>query len=411
MEFFVRSAMLKAGAKVLEAFLESALRDQQAPVCDRNHLARNMHSTGKREKTIHTILGSARMRRSRYVCPVCGLVRYPADEALGVAGTGFSPGTRRMMARMGAKQSFAESAEDLEVLADLKVDAKDVERVAESTGDVVDEWMTHQGAVARLMPPEHEEIETCYVSFDGTGVPMRAEELTQTRGKAPDGKAKTREVKLGCVFTQTGLDDKGRPVRDPASTTYVGAIEKSVEFGHRIHAEAMRRGMAGAKRVVVITDGAAYNRTIINEHFPHAIRILDLYHAREHLAEFMKDTARRALDGAEHIASRALLDTGQIEPLLERMQALVPRSGPRRKQGMKQIQYFRTNAHAMRYAEFREMGLFVGSGVIEAGCRTLIGQRLKRSGMFWSVKGANDIIALRCCFASGRFEQFWEDAA
>ena len=65
----------------------------------------------------------------------------------------------------------------------------------------------------------------------------------------------------------------------------------------------------------------------------------------------------------------------------------------------------------MRYGELRPLGLFVGSGVIEAACRTIIAQRLKRSGMFGSVAGANAIIALRCCLASGRSEQFWEDTA
>ena len=370
-----------------------------------------MRSQGLQHKTIQTILGPVAFDRSVYVCDLCGRTRYPGDELLGVSGTGFSPGARRMMARMGAKESFAESADDLEVLADMKVDAKDVERVAESTGSVVDEWMAREGAVARLMPPEEEKTDTLYVSFDGTGVPMRRADLKQTRGKGPDGKAQTREVKLGCVFTQTALDERGRPVRDEASTTYVGAIEPSVDFGHRIHAEAMRRGMAGARRVVVITDGAGYNKSIIDEHFPHATRVLDLYHAREHLAEFVKDNARIGLDDPLHHECRALLDAGDVGALTARMQSLLPRSGPRHQEGMKQIRYFHNNTHAMRYREFREMDLFVGSGVIEAGCKSVIGQRLKRSGMFWSVKGANAIIALRCCFASGRFEQFWEDAA
>ena len=410
-ELFVRSTMLKAGAKVLETFLEFAVGQEQAPVCAASHLPKTMSNTGKREKNIHSILGSSLLRRNRYVCSVCGAVRYPADEALGVAGTGFSPGARRMMARAGAKESFAESSEDLAVFADLKVDAKDVERIAENTGRVVDDWIAREGTKARLMAPDEEDSETLYVSFDGTGVPMRPEELTQTRGKGPDGKAKTREVKLGCVFTQTTTDKEGRPVRDEASTTYVGAIENSVDFGHRIHAEAMRRAMAGAKRAVVITDGARYNKSIIDEHFPNAIRILDLYHAREYIADFAQKTCLLPLAGPFHQQCRALLDQGDIAPLLKKMESRLPRSGPRRKEGINQIGYFRENARFMHYGEFRAMGLFVGSGVIEAGCKSVIGQRLKRSGMFWSLAGANAIIALRCCFASGRFEQFWEDTA
>ncbi len=415
LEFFVRNHMLQAGARALEALLEPLGRGRRREplICGENHLPQPMRSLGVRAKTLRTILGPVRFERSAYVCPVCGKVRCPGDELLGVVRTRFSPGARRMMARTGARESFAEAAGDLDLLAALKVDAKDVERVAEGTGRAVEDWMAQEGTKARLAPPVAacEPPETSYVSFDGTGAPMRREELKGVKGKGPDGRARTKEVKLGCVFTQTALDEEGRPVRDPDSTTYVGAIENSTDFGHRILAEAVRRGILQSPRVVAITDGAAYNKTILDEHFPKAVRILDLYHAREHLADFVRDVCRLPLDGPLHRAWRAMLDAGHVEKLLAKMRWALPRSGPRRKEGLKQIGYFRDNARAMRYAEFRRMGLFVGSGVIEAGCRTVIGQRLKHSGMFWTVAGANAIIALRCCLASKRFEQFWEDSA
>jgi hypothetical protein len=318
-----------------------------------------------------------------------------------------------MMARAGASDSFARAAADLGLYAELKVDAKDVERTAQTVGRAVEDWMGREGTRARLEPPE-DAPEKLYVSFDGTGAPMRRGELAGIKGKGKDGKARTREVKLGCVFTQTGLDEQGRPVRDEGSTSYVGAIENSVDFGHRIHAEAMRRGRTRALQTIVITDGAAYNKSIIAEHFPGVTAIVDLYHAREHLAGFVRDVVREPQAGPLHEKLGNLLDDGQTPELLRQMQALLPHSGQRRKQGIKEVAYFRRNAHNMDYPRYRARGLFVGSGVIEAGCRTLIGligQRLKRSGMFWSRKGANAIIALRCCLASGRFEQFWEDSA
>ncbi len=70
--------------------------------------------------------------------------------------------------------------------------------------------------------------------------------------------------------------------------------------------------------------------------------------------------------------------------------------------------YFARNAERMRYPKFRRLHLFIGSGVIEAGCKTVIGSRLKQSGMFWTIRGANAIIALRCCHLNGRFETYWE---
>lgn len=412
-EFFVRHHMHQAGAQALEQVLESFTNaDLSEPlVCCNNHLPTRMTSVGFQEKSLRTILGGAvAYRRRGYRCPNCGEIRYPADEALNVVKTRFSPGLRRMMARMGAKQCFDEGAEDLGFFADVRVDAKDVERIAEDTGGRVEQWAAQQRTIGLMRPPE-EKPDTLYVEFDGTGIPMRAEELARSRGKAPDGKAHTREVKLGCVFTQTALDENGNPVRDPHTTSYVGAIENSVEFGYRIHAEAARRALANASRVIALTDGAAYNKTIIAEHFPNATRVLDIYHAQEHLSGFVRDVCRLPADSAFLKQTRHLLYHGKIPALLKRMQAALPRSGPRRELGKKNINYFKENATAMRYDKFRKMGIFVGSGVIEAGCRTVIGQRLKHSGMFWSLRGANAIIALRCCFASGTFEQFWEDAA
>jgi hypothetical protein len=328
---------------------------------------------------------------------------------LGIAGTVYSPGARRLCSRAGSDWAFDHAAESLLWYAGLHFDGKEVERVAEGTGMVVDDWMARQGALALAAPQAAERPRTLYVSFDGTGVPMRRAELKNVRGK--NGKARTREAKLGCVFTQTAVDEKGRPVRDESSTTYVGAIEESRDFGHRIRQEALRRGMAQAGRVATLTDGAAYNKTILQEHFPHAIQILDLYHAREHLAKFFRDVLRRDLKSPLHHRLRESLNSGKIEELIQQLQSLLPRSGSRRREGLKEIAYFRRNAHAMRYDDFHRQGLFVGSGVIEAGCRTLVGQRLKNSGMFWSLHGANALIALRCCILSRRFEDFWEAQA
>lgn len=411
-EFFVRARMHEAGARVLEKALEEIGRGPlgEPLVCAENHLPARMKSLGLKRKTLRTILGQAPFRRSAYQCPVCERIEYPADKSLNVVGTRFSPGARRMMARQGAQNCFREGAEDLEFFANLRVDAKDVERKAESVGRVVDDWMREQASLATLITPDAAP-ETLYVEFDGTGVPVRKKELSQSKGKDPDGQAHTREVKLGCVFTQTGLDENGKPRRDPDSTTYVGAIEPSADFGYRIQAEAVRRGLLGAERVVALTDGAAYNKTIIGEHFPQATHVLDYYHTTEHLADFLRDACRQPTDGVLYHELRDLIWNGQTDDLIERMRALMPRSGKRRKMGEREINYFKINAYAMRYAEFRAQGIFIGSGVIEAGCKALIGKRLKQSGMFWTVKGANAIIALRCCLASGRFEQFWEDSA
>ena len=108
---------------------------------------------------------------------------------------------------------------------------------------------------------------------------------------------------------------------------------------------------------------------------------------------------------------RTWLDEGKVETIIAKAERLLPEDEDQRDEVQKQIGYFRNNAKRMRYGHFREQGLFVGSGVVEAGCKTVVGKRLKQSGMEWTVRGANAIIALRCLHLSGRTEEFWEQKA
>jgi hypothetical protein len=406
----IRRAVLSYGASLLEGLLAKAgCGRREAPLLDAD--GQPMQSIGVRQKTISTLLGKVTLRRSVFQDAGGTHTRIPLDESLGVNGTSFSPGVRRFMARAGSRSSFVDASEDLLIYAHLQVTPKQVQRVAEDVGRAVEDWNGRQTEVTTNPQESPARVPILYVSFDGTGVPMRKSELQFSKGKGADGKARTREVKLGCVFTQTQTDEEGRPLRDEGSTTYVGAIESSELFGWRIYQEAVRRGSLQAEKIVVLTDGARYNKTIVATHFPVAVHIIDLYHAREHLADLAKILG---LDAAQLVLWRDLLDMGRVEDILEEANSLrvaLRPAGTHAKELRKALGYFQENANLMRYAEFRLAGYFVGSGVVEAGCRTVIGERLKRSGMFWSLRGANAIIASRCCQLSGRFEDFWEDAA
>lgn len=371
---------------------------------------RRMSSKGRRAKRLLTTLGQVHLRRSAYRCEECDQSRFPEDQALDIVQTSYSPGVRRLMARAGSQTQFEQAADDLLCYAGLELEPREIQRVAEEVGRQVEQWLASEQSrllqaptpTARAQP---QRIPKFYASFDGTGVPVRKAELARRHGKQADGSARTREAKLGCVFTQIGLDSEGRPQRDPDSTTYVGAIESSELFGWRLYAEALRRGLAQAQEVIVLTDGARYNHSIARLHFPTAIHIVDLFHAQEHLT-----TLARLLWGLEAKAPKAwreLLEAGKIGGLVRKAGRHLPKAALPKKAFLKGLGYFERNAAHMRYEEYRQKKLFVGSGVVEAGCRTVIGQRLKQSGMHWSVRGANAIIALRCCLMSGRFEDFW----
>lgn len=414
-EFGLRKAILAVGAKLLEEMIDGlgSGRQEKPITCS---CGIRMRSSGRKKKRIKTLLGDITFKRSIFVCPACGKSRVPADELLDVVKTGFSPGIRKLMARAGQRDTFKESRDDLKVFAEIIVSAKDVERVAEGTGQEVEEWQQMERAAflnKEVKPFVEDKIPVLYVSYDGTGVPMVPWETAGRKGKQPDGSSKTREVKLGCVFTQTETDKEGRPVRDEASTTFVGAIETSREFGERIYGEALRRGLEMAEKVTVIADGARYNWEIAALHFPDCVEIVDLYHVREHLHDLCLLLVPEGGGRLTRVETywRTLLDEGRVENIITGATFLMPKSGERRKSVKKQIAYFSNNAHRMRYADFRAQGLFVGSGVVEAGCKTVIAKRMKQSAMKWTVRGANSIIALRCCHISGRMEDFYEQRA
>lgn len=412
METALKTAVLQAGARLLEEFMNGlgvGRRAESVP-CP---CGGTMVSRGIRRKEVLTLLGPVQYRRTLFQCPRCGSTRYPGDEVLDLVQTSRSPGVQRQVARLGAKETFHEVACDMEELAGIRLSRKDAERIAERVGEDMARWDKAGRDMLRTLEvplDTPKTIKTLYVEFDGTGVPMTKKETQGRKGKQEDGTAKTREAKLGCVFTQTKLDEEGRPVRDPASTTFTGAIEPAAPFGTRIYCEAVRRGLFAAMCIVVLTDGAEWIRNIVQLHFSNAVHIVDLYHARQHLIELCRclfDRDIRRLNRYKDLWWEEL-DDGNIEKIIEEATAFLPKDPKAGKDARREIAYFQTNIDRMRYKAFRDKGYFVGSGVIEAGCKTVIGKRLKQSGMEWTVRGANAIIALRCVTESARLEDYWE---
>jgi hypothetical protein len=414
-ETALRAAVLCAGGKVLGELLQGvgAGRVDRAILCP---CGTRMESQGLKLKELLTILGPVIYDRSMFQCPACGATRYPGDEELDIVGTTRSPGLRRMMARAGSQSTFKEGREDLKIYAGLQVSAKDIERVAERIGQQTEAWLyqEREELLKQNEPLRSEKtLPILYISYDGTGVPMTPEELRGRRGKQADGSAKTREAKLGCVFTQTTTDAKGFPVRDPGSTSFVGAIESAENFGWRIYGEAVRRGLTQAQQAVVLGDGAEWVKNLAQMHFPEATFIIDLYHARQHVSELCKIlfTSNEKRIGHQRIRWWTDLDDAKVDKIIRQAQQQLPHDAEVKKKAEIEIHYLEKNKEYMRYAEFRAQGLFVGSGVVEAGCKTLIGQRLKQSGMEWSVRGANAIISIRSIIKSNRLEDYWESRA
>jgi hypothetical protein len=411
-EMAVRNTVLQTGATVLRQVLR-----YEAPPAEQRKLPCSCGQTAVyrelRSRSLLTVVGETTLTRPWYLCPSCHQGQFPADREWDVEKTDFSPGVRRMLALVGQAAPFAQGREQMKLLAGLEVTTKAVERTTEAIGEEIvarEQKQIHQALQLDLPQVTlGDPIPILYVQMDGTGVPVTQAERRE--GKIKGQPAHTREVKLGCVFPQTLCDAEGYAVRDPDSTTFVGAIESATEFGKRLYLEAHHRGWNRARKKVVMGDGAEWIWNLTELHFPGAIQIVDLYHARQHLW----NVARLLYPGDELGQKRWImrhqpkLDEGKIEKLAGYLRSLHPPSPELVEIIGKEAEYFQRNAKRMRYPEFRQQHLFVGSGVIEAGCKTVIGSRLKQSGMFWTVRGANAIIALRCCRLNGRLESYWED--
>jgi len=319
----------------------------------------------------------------------------------------YSPEVMRLSCRAAALAgSYEAASQDLLTYAGLPIDAKQLQRLVSLMAPVMNRWRQAQ----QPSLPGATCGEVMCIGTDGTGAPMRRRYLRGRKGKH-GGRARTREVKVGTVFTHRKPSQPDqRPERDYHSSSYLAAIVSSDDFGPLLRNEAIRRGMGSAKTVVFLGDGAVWVWKLARLNFPGAVCILDYYHACEHLsllsaALYGEGTAlaRRRY----RLWKKWLLKDKVAEVIKQATQDLPEQPGAR-KLAKLQVNYFERNRSKMLYRTFRTAGYFIGSGVVEAGCKVVVGQRLKQSGMLWSRKGAEHLLAIRCALLSGWFGNFWK---
>ena len=399
-----RDAALRAGNAAFCSFLSAI--EEPIPECP--ECKEFMKRVDKREKDIVSLMGNGKLVRGYYECEHCGTHYIPRDNELDMIGTSFTPGTRRAVSLLACHDSFKWSSDTLSEIVGIYVSPKECQRIAEETGKSIEKaFVEKKEEVFTSAKPNRtgipsrpivKDIPIAYISYDGTGVPMMKQETEGKKGKQEDGSAKTREAKLGCIFTQTTLDEGGNPVRDPKSTLYFGAIETAEEFGERLFTNAACYGiLERAQVIVIIGDGAKWIWNQAKLHFPDATYIVDLYHAKEHIHKLVNKLQLSNENQSKLLRYWvSLLEAGKALELSKRIKVYRGKNDKESEELQTEAGYFVENADRMKYDIYKEKGFFVGSGVIEAGCKTVIGKRLKQSGMFWSVRGANAIIALRC---------------
>ena len=399
LEMLVRTAIFKPANALVEYLLQGAADRADAAYQPKpGQLYKGRETIG-----VEGIFGSFKLSRDYYYHPGKKQGHYPADAALGLEG-GCTPALAKLLCLEGADEAtYLKAERHLEQTGGIKVSARQIQRLVQRVGCDAQAWQERPAQPGSCHAP------ILYVSGDGTGVPMRSEELKGRRGKQADGTAKTRQVYLGCVFTQHRVDEQGHPVRDWESTTYVSSFKSIDEFGPCLRQEALRRGMGSVGKVVLLIDGASGLENMGKQCFKDCVQIVDFYHALEHAGLVLA-----ALIGKDHPDYRArqhrwakrLLKNKVVQLIKETRQECAGQ--PQTEAVEKELGYFVRNVKRMQYGTFRAKGYFIGSGVVEAGCKTVIGARCKQSGMFWSESGAENILALRCIHSSRRLDEFWK---
>ena len=352
------------------------------------------------------IFGSFSLLRDYYYHAGKNAGHFPADAALGLEGC-YTPALARLACLEGADETGYEKASiHLQEIGGIPVSGRQVQRVVQRVGEAAVKWQQRES------PPVPCDAPIMYISADGTGVPMRRNELEGRQGKQTDGSAKTRQVNLGCVFTQHKVDEKGHPMRDFESTTYVSSMDSVDDLGLSLRREAIRRGMGGVNQIVLLVDGAPALEKLGRDYFAGCVQIVDFYHALEHLQELLKllwDKSHPEFEKHRQQWKKRLLKDG-VQEVIAQARSLAA-EGSNAEAVEKALGYFERNVARMQYGTFRRLGYFIGSGVIEAGCKTVVGSRCKQSGMFWSTPGAEKVLAFRCIHRSQRIEAFWKDRA
>jgi hypothetical protein len=351
-------------------------------------------------RTVHTLFGPIPVTRNYYHRRADGGGRFPLDDALGLID-GYTPGVATLIGRCAAEHPFQRAEASFHAYTGLQVDARQFPRLAERIGPLVEQFQRANRPSKERTPPR------VYVATDGTGAPLRHEELKGRKGRQADGTAQTHEIKVGAIFTQHPIVGE-KPWRDLGSNTYVATSQRAEPFGQMMRNEFRRRFATPPAEVVFLGDGAAWNWELQRIFFPMAIGIVDFYHAAEHVGEVVDLVQDRHTPAGRKCRRRwvKLLLRGRLDAFLAEARGTFPPS--RKEAGEKALAYFEKNRERMRYRYFRDRGCFIGSGVVEAACKTIVAQRLKGSGMHWSEQGLSHILSIRTALLSRRYEEFWQ---
>lgn len=347
-----------------------------------------------RPRLLVTRHGEGRLFRRWYHCWHCRCGFAPLDQRLGLDAGTTSTYLRTLIAEWSTERAFARCARDLERTLGVQLGESTLERIAVSVGERLRQQEVTRAATceAGTLPlPEHHP-RVVHISMDGVYAPLR--DPWKRDGTAGPLQCHGGECKVGAVY-ETRPGARGR--QRLAWREYTATFADIEAFRPQLWALALRCGAQEAETLVFLADGAACNWKLAEEYFPWAIQIVDWYHAVQHLGAVAEAFfGYRTGPGSGWLAARKReLWEGNVEAVREAIDLLPARTPEQAETQREEAVFFRNNGERMHYPRYRAAGYQIGSGVMEASCRTVVNQRFDQSGMHWRKETADVLVALR----------------
>jgi hypothetical protein len=375
-------------------------------VCE--HCKHDARFVERREKTYTSLVGAIRLNRCYYHCRACGRGHLPWVQELGLTDSTLTPAAAEVVCIIGVQTSFAKASEiTLRKASGLKLSESTVERATESTGERLarlrDQRVRFGEASVWKWQRDAQGSKCGYVSLDATGV----------RQQGPGGvRADGRMAYVGMIYNPRSEHDDDRA--PPHQVRYLAGFYDLETLGAQLRRQADQVGWNETQRQVALTDGGAGLEELLQRFFPKATCILDFWHAKEHLVELAQslwpdDEAQRKR-WLDEQCPRMKREGGRA--VLAELEALdvSSRSAAVQEEHRRHVGYFRNNVHRMDYPTYVASGWQIGSGPVESACGTVVGDRLKGSGMRWGKPGSDAVCHLRALFLSepSQWEAFWK---
>lgn len=404
----MRALLQKVGAEGLKRYLEGVDETEPEEEEIKCECERKREYMFRREAVILSVFGRVSYKRRYYVCQTCGSGGCPLDKRLQLAAGEVTAGLAELLALAGVETAFAESCRFMERLLLFRVSdntlRKETERFGELQKEREEAWKRQsqdENWLQERLQRYGKQKGRLYGSIDGAMAPCKGEwrEMKTIAWYQVETihSYEKRRHHASVVGEQTGLQAR--------EISYHCDIQSPEPFGDLFWATACQRNADLREELVFVCDGAIWIWKLIERYFPHAVQIVDWYHASEYLppiaeAAFGRDTPEY------HVwleQSRSLLWDGQIEALIRACQFLA--SFPMAQKAVSDaVSYFSNNEKRMDYARFRNQGYFIGSGTVESAGKQITGLRLKRAGARWTQTGAVATAKARAAWLSNQWD-------